>query len=115
MDYAEKLHEGIQLLSIIENKKTYLFLKAMEFANANDKQQLSHLFSIQLADNAEKIEAAKKIFVESGASEATKKAIANYTLKAFETLEKLNISENKKQLLKERTLNREAEVAMKHY
>ena len=85
---------------IIENKKTYLFLKAMEFANANDKKQLSHLFSIQLADNVEKIEAAKKIFSESGASEATKKAIANYTLKAFETLEKMAIDVEKKAILK---------------
>ncbi|WMW77712.1 polyprenyl synthetase family protein [Flavobacterium sp. 20NA77.7] len=85
---------------IIENKKTYLFLKAMEFATANDKQQLAHLFSIQLADNVEKIEAAKKIFVESGASEATKKAIANYTLKAFETLEKMAIDGEKKAILK---------------
>ena len=72
----------------------------MEFANANDKKQLSHLFSIQLADNIEKIEAAKKIFSESGASEATKKAIANYTLKAFETLEKMAIDVEKKAILK---------------
>ncbi|MFM7894761.1 MAG: polyprenyl synthetase family protein, partial [Flavobacterium sp.] len=36
---------------IIENKKTYLYLKAMEFANEEDKKQLLDLFSIQPSDN----------------------------------------------------------------
>ena len=47
---------------IIENKKTYLYLKAMEFANEEDKQQLLHLFSIQPSDNSNKIESVKTIF-----------------------------------------------------
>jgi geranylgeranyl diphosphate synthase type II len=85
---------------IIENKKTYLYLKAKEFSSPDQQKQLSHLFSIQPTDNTEKIEAVKSIFDESGAKEATKKAIEAYTFKAFETLESMSISEEKKDLLK---------------
>ena len=58
-----------------------------------------HLFSIQPKDNSDKIETVKTIFNESGSSKATQEAIKKYTQKAFETLEKLNISEDKKQIL----------------
>ncbi len=85
---------------IIENKKTYLYLKAIEFATASEKEQLLHLFSIQPNDNTDKINSVKEIFNQTGASEATQKAIVNYTLKAFETLEKLNINVDKKEVLK---------------
>ena len=85
---------------IIENKKTYLYLKAIEFASSNEKEQLLHLFSIQPSDNADKINSVKDIFNQTGASEATQKAIQNYTFKAFETLEKMNISNDKKAILK---------------
>lgn len=86
---------------IIENKKTYLYLKAMEFSNEENKQQLLHLFSIQPNDNRDKIESVKAIFNSSGASQATQEAIINYTEKAFETLEKMNISADKKMILKQ--------------
>jgi geranylgeranyl diphosphate synthase type II len=85
---------------IIENKKTYLYLKAIEFSLAEDKQQLVHLFSIQPSEKIEKIESVKAIFNASGASEATKTAIQEYTFKAFETLEKMDISPDKKVILK---------------
>ena len=85
---------------IIENKKTYLYLKAMEFANASEKEQLLHLFSIQPNDNTDKINSVKEIFNQTGASEITQKAIQEYTFKAFETLEKMNISADKKEILK---------------
>jgi geranylgeranyl diphosphate synthase type II len=85
---------------IIENKKTYLYLKAIEFAKEQEKEQLLHLFSIQPNDNSDKIESVKIIFNTTGASEATQKAIHDFTFKAFETLEKMNISDDKKTLLK---------------
>jgi geranylgeranyl diphosphate synthase type II len=75
-------------------------LKAMEFSNADEKEQLTHLFSIQPSDNSDKIESVKSIFNQTKASAATQKAIQEYTFKAFETLEKMNISNDKKQMLK---------------
>ena len=85
---------------IIENKKTYLYLKAIAFAQTQEKEQLLHLFSIQPTDNTDKIASVKEIFNQTKASEATQKAIQDYTFKAFETLEKMNISKEKKQMLK---------------
>lgn len=94
---------------IIENKKTYLYLKAIEFAQPEEKEQLLHLFSIQPNDNTDKINSVKDIFNQTGASEATQKAIQDYTFSAFETLEKMNISNDKKMILKtfgEKLMNR---------
>lgn len=85
---------------IIENKKTFLYLKAIEFASHQEKEQLLHLFSIQPNDNSEKIDLVKQIFHSSGAATATQEAIKDYTFKAFKTLEKINISEDKKAILK---------------
>ena len=84
---------------IIENKKTFLYLKALEYGTSEDKEQLLHLFSIQPKDNSDKIETIKTIFNESGSSKATQEAIKEYTQKAFKTLKKMNIPEEKKQIL----------------
>ena len=86
---------------IIENKKTYLYLKALEFAPKEDKEGLLHLYSIKPEDSEAKVDTVKSIFLESGAVEATKKEIESYTQKAFSTLESLDIPEENKQLLKQ--------------
>ena len=85
---------------IIENKKTYLYLKAIEFATAEEKEQLLHLFSIQPTDNTDKISSVKELFNITKASEATQEAIKNYTFKAFDTLQKMNIETDKKDILR---------------
>jgi geranylgeranyl diphosphate synthase, type II len=84
---------------IIENKKTYLYLKAMAFSNENQKEQLLHLFSIHPNDNSDKITTVKEIFNTTGASKATQQAIQEYTLKAFATLQKISIDNEKKEKL----------------
>lgn len=84
---------------IIENKKTYLYLKGLELANQDNKKELNLLFAPNRKTNDYKIEKVKQIFVESGSAKATKEAIATYTEKAFSDLDKLNISEDKKTLL----------------
>ncbi|MBX9808591.1 MAG: NAD(P)(+) transhydrogenase (Re/Si-specific) subunit beta, partial [Flavobacteriaceae bacterium] len=85
---------------IIENKKTYLYLRAIEFSKPEEKEQLLHLFSIQPKDNLDKINTVKEIFNATGASDATQKAIQGFTLKAFKTLKKMEISKEKKAILK---------------
>ena len=85
---------------IIENKKTYLYLKAMEFSTSEEKAQLLHLFSIHPTDNTDKIESVKAIFNSSGAAKATQQAIQDYTLKAFETLRNISIDNEKKDILR---------------
>jgi geranylgeranyl diphosphate synthase type II len=85
---------------IIENKKTYLYLKAIEFASAEEKAKLLQLFSVSLEENATKIEEVKTIFNATGATRATQQAIQDYTLMAFATLDKMNISSEKKSMLR---------------
>jgi geranylgeranyl diphosphate synthase, type II len=84
---------------IIENKKTYLYLKAIEFASVSEKEKLLHLFSIHPLDNKDKIKAVKEIFNTTGASKATQKAIQDYTLNAFATLQNISIDNEKKDML----------------
>ncbi|WP_264565767.1 polyprenyl synthetase family protein [Flavobacterium sp. N3904] len=85
---------------IIENKKTYLYLKAIEFSNQEQVQFLNTLFAVHSDDNEKKINEVKSIFNTSGASDATQLAIKEYTFKAFETLEKMDISNDKKSMLR---------------
>jgi geranylgeranyl diphosphate synthase, type II len=84
---------------IIENKKTYLYLKALEFSSEKDQHQLTQLFSSNQTDPKTKIDIVKQIFTASGSSEATQKAISSYTKTAFEILKTINISEPKKRIL----------------
>ena len=85
---------------IIENKKTYLYLKGLEFSNKDDKRQLEHLYSLNPTDPSDKIETVKHYFISSGSAEATKKEIEHYTEKAFSVLEHIKISEENKRVLK---------------
>jgi geranylgeranyl diphosphate synthase type II len=86
---------------IIENKKTYLYLKALEFSSENDQQKLRHLFNATNTDSKTKIELVKQIFTTSGSAEVTKKAITSYTKTAFEVLQALTISDKNKQILQD--------------
>ncbi|QEE48497.1 polyprenyl synthetase family protein [Flavobacterium alkalisoli] len=85
---------------IIENKKTYLYLKALQKADDMSREQLKELFSMQPEDSTEKIELVKNIFTTSGADAETRRAIEEYTHKAFDTLAQLDIEENKKAMLR---------------
>lgn len=85
---------------IMENKKTYLYLKALAQANENERENLLKWFSVRLDDNDEKVAEVKDVFRNTGADTVTKNAIEAYTFKAFATLEKMNIDDDKKLLLK---------------
>ena len=84
---------------IIENKKTYLFLKAMELGSDDLKNKLSDLFEKSLANNDQKIVEVIEVYNMSGAKKATERAIENYTTAAFDLLNLLDIESSKKQVL----------------
>lgn len=86
---------------IIENKKTYLYLKALEQSNEFEKRNLEQWFSIHPEDSNDKIVAVKNIFRHTGADIATRTAIELYTKKAFATLQQMDIGEDKKAVLKD--------------
>ncbi len=85
---------------IIENKKTFLYLKALEYASKDEQKQLRGLFSLNPEDPTEKISTVKHLFETTGAKERTRVEIEQYTQKAFSALDDMGISEEKKDLLK---------------
>lgn len=84
---------------IIENKKTYLFLRSLDLSNSAEKQMLQHLYAIAPTDPTEKIEAIKGIFLNSGAVNATIKEIKNYTQRAFHCLDQIKLPKERKAVL----------------
>jgi len=94
---------------ILENKKTYLYLKTLELGSSKETSSLVEIMSDKLMTNEDKVSKVKDLFTNSGASNATQNAVKAYTNKAFVVLEELNISEDKKQLLRrfgEQLMNR---------
>jgi geranylgeranyl diphosphate synthase type II len=81
---------------IIENKKTYLFLKSLELAEANDQNILHQLFQEKLDNNEEKITKTKEIFNKYNIPNHIKSQINDYSQKAFGVLESMQISEDAK-------------------
>ncbi|MGV3460687.1 MAG: polyprenyl synthetase family protein [Flavobacterium sp.] len=84
---------------IIENKKTYLYLLALQNADAIQKKQLQSYFASQPEDSTDKVEAVKGLFIATAADEATKTAIADYTQRALMTLDAMEISGQNKAVL----------------
>ena len=78
---------------IIENKKTYLYIIAMQNASKPDQHTLKDLFSIQPDDATDKVTVVKEIFQRSGAAEAIQKEVEKYTELAFSALAKIDAKE----------------------
>jgi len=95
---------------IIENKKTFLYLKALQLGSADAKKSLQDLFSIQPENSDAKVDLVKRIFLESGAADAIRDEVERYTQLAFESLTKLTTPEDGKrvfQLFGESLMRRE--------
>ena len=86
---------------IIENKKTFLYLKTLENLPDAEAMQLHHLFSISPEDTTNKIQVVKDLMISSGAAAQTQKEIECYTQKALQILEQLSIESSKKAILKD--------------
>ena len=84
---------------ITENKKTFLYLKALEVSNTADKKQLITLYGSK-QNNHNKVKDVTAIFNKNNIEALTKKEIEHYSNKAFEALEELSISEERKTVLK---------------
>jgi geranylgeranyl diphosphate synthase, type II len=85
---------------IIENKKTILYLLAVEQGNVEQRKELFDLYSIQPKDPSDKVSSIREIYYSTRAVEHTKSNIEKYTQKAFKVLESLDISVDKKELLR---------------
>lgn len=91
-----KLHAG----DVFENKKTILYIKALEISGKAEREELNFWYGIK-TDNVDKIYAVEKIFRKLKVDHEVMKLIGEYTQIAMENLEKVNVSEEKKTALKE--------------
>ncbi len=89
---------------INENKKTFLYLKALEVANDKDKKELLK-WNGSNNSSEEKVNAVTELFIKNNLQEITKQEIENYTKTAIVTLDELSVSEDKKEILKNFGLN----------
>lgn len=80
---------------IIENKKTYLFLKLKEVINSEDAKLLEKLLSLK--DEQKKIDGITALFVKYDVPELVLAEIKKYTEIAYRCLEEINISDSFKE------------------
>jgi len=90
---------------IVENKKTYMVLKAMELASAADRQALNELFSTaSVMKPEEKIRAVKAIYDSLHVKESVEQTIGEYYRQADSFLAAVGIAEERKTKLREYAL-----------
>ena len=92
-----KRHGG----DIADNKKTYLYLKALELASETDRKRLEFLFTLRIDhDEEEKIEEVQAIYDRLHVKEAIEQVMLDYDRKAVEALAAVNLPEEKKKHLR---------------
>lgn len=84
---------------IVGNKKTYLLIKALENAGTETKGKLMHWIEKENFVEKEKIESVKTIYIELGIGELTLAKAKEYSKLAFDCLEKVNVANEKKEVL----------------
>ena len=92
-DFGKK-HAG----DIIENKKTWLYLKMLSIAEDDDKNSIVSLYNTKGNSN-KKIEEVISLFKKYEIPNLIKLEIESYTKKSFANCNDLSINENNKQLL----------------
>lgn len=85
---------------ILENKKTYLYLKTLENASEEDKKELVKWYATK-ENSQEKINSVKQLFIKTNATGDMQLLIEEYTQKALQQLETLEIAYHFKEELKE--------------
>lgn len=85
---------------IIENKKTFLYLKTLEVADKETRKKLKYYYRKKLKENTIKITDVTRIFQIHDIPMLVSEEIRSYTQKAFDTLDKMNISDENKENLR---------------
>lgn len=83
---------------IVENKKTFLYIKTLELADELDREVFIRLYSSEIEPELKVIE-VKKLFQKYKADMILLEQIEIYTLCAFKHVEMLSIDQSKKQVL----------------
>ena len=100
--YGDKAVFGTKIGGDIrENKKTYLYLRALEEADESSRNELLRLFSSTDFDEEEKFQAVLSIFNNLKIKEKTENKIEELVQQAFIELDKIQISDSKKKIFKD--------------
>lgn len=91
-----KVHAG----DIIENKKTILYIKALELAKGEDLKELNFWYGMK-TENIDKVYAVEKIFKRLKVDVEVMGLINQYTEKAMNNLDEIQISDDKKKILRD--------------
>ena len=75
---------------IIENKKTYLYLRALERCGADESRELRDLYTVRPTNPQPKVDRVRQIFESCGAGRQTRDQIGRYTREAFTRLDALS-------------------------
>jgi geranylgeranyl diphosphate synthase type II len=86
---------------IISNKKTYLLLKALELSDQAQLKEFNNWLDQTNFDAAEKINTITSLYDDLKVREFAEQAMQNYAEKAFKALDQLNLSEDRKQYLRD--------------
>lgn len=89
---------------ILANKKTFLLISALTHAKGADKKALIKWLDATKFDNQKKVKAVTSIYNRIGVSEYSEKKINQYFSKGLSQLNKLDVPEAKKKILREYTL-----------
>lgn len=84
---------------IIENKKTYLLINALQRAEGDNKVSLTQWIDKKKFDEDEKISAIKKIYNELEIGDLTLAKASEYSEIAYSSLDKVEVSDDKKKQL----------------
>ena len=85
---------------ILCNKKTYLLIKALEKADAEQNNVLKHWLEAKEFDPASKIAAITAVYNQIGIKEYSEAKMAEYNAKALESLQAVRVEEGRKTELK---------------
>ena len=98
--YADQDKFGKQVGGdIIANKKTYLLIKALQLASGSMAQSLTHWLTATDFNPKEKVEAVTHLYNELGVKGLTEEKMNQYFTNGFEALEKLDVADERKELL----------------
>jgi geranylgeranyl diphosphate synthase type II len=86
---------------ILSNKKTYLLIKALELARDEQADNLNSWLNLEQFDAAEKVLAVTAIYNQLDIRQYAEYAMQNYAEKAFDALDKINLSEDRRQYLRQ--------------
>ena len=96
LEHLGKKHAG----DIYENKKTILYISALEAAEEKDREELLFWYNMN-TDNIDKVYAVENIFRKLNVNKKLSTLIREYTNKAHQYLDQIDVPDDKKVYLRE--------------